>query len=316
MKSILSKSLSKEVYSEVETKLLSARPIVFVGPYEHHSNEITWRECFAEVIEIELDKNGLLDLKDLEKKVSSKEFKDRMKIGSFSAASNVTGIKTPVYEVAKILHRHDCLVFFDFAAIGPYTSINVSRDANSYFDAVFFSPHKFLGGPGSTGILVIHEKIYPTHLPPTCAGGGTVDFVNLVEQEYTQDIEAREKPGTPGILQTMKAALAFELKEKLGLEDIEKREADYIARAIKRFSGIPEIEIVGKSGPDETNCDPFLQRQSRRLLSASSFRGPPFKRPLRDPVAGGLFLRRSLRTPAPRHRLGQIPGIQRGNSSG
>ena len=249
VKSILSKSLSKETYTEVEKKLLAARPVVFVGPYEHHSNEVSWREGLAEVIEIELDDKGLLDLKDLERKVSSKDYKGRVKIGSFSAASNVTGIKTPVYEVAKLLHKHDCLVFFDFAAIGPYAAINMSKDSHSYFDAIFFSPHKFLGGPGSMGILVIHEKIYPKHLPPTCAGGGTVDFVNLVEQEYTPDIEAREKPGTPGILQTMKAALAFELKDKLGIEDIETREADFIARAIKRFSAILEIEIVGNPDP-------------------------------------------------------------------
>ncbi len=251
VKSILSRSLAPEVYADVEKKLLAARPVVFVGPYEHHSNEVSWRECLAEVVEIELDENGLIDLADLERKVSSPEYSGRMKIGSFSAASNVTGIKTPVYEVARILRRHGCLVFFDFAAIGPYAEIDVCRDAESAFDAIFFSPHKFLGGPGSMGILVIHEKIYPKHLPPTCAGGGTVDFVNLVEQEYTRDIEAREKPGTPGILQTMKAALAFELKEKLGMREIERREADYIAGAMARFSEVPEIEIVGNPDPSK-----------------------------------------------------------------
>jgi selenocysteine lyase/cysteine desulfurase len=249
--SILFKGISANSLTEVETTLLAARPVVFVGPYEHHSNEISWRECFAEVIEIDLCEDGTLDMADLEKKVSAPAYAGRLKIGSFSAGSNVSGIKTPVYEVARVLKRHDCLVFFDFAAIGPYVDIDMCKSEDTAFDAIFFSPHKFLGGPGSTGILIIHEKIYPKHLPPTCAGGGTVDFVNLTEQEYSTDIETREKPGTPGILQTMKAALALELKDRLGVEEIEKRETDYIRRGLEFFGKIPEIEIVGNLDPSK-----------------------------------------------------------------
>lgn len=248
-RSILFNNLDASIVERIEATLKAKSPVVFVGPYEHHSNEITWRECYAEVVEIDLTEEGLIDLQDLERKVSDPTYAGRLKIGSFSAGSNVTGIKTPVYEIARILRRHDCLVFFDFAAIAPYVKININQSPETSFDAVFFSPHKFLGGPGTTGVLVFHERIYPKHLPPTLSGGGTVDFVNMHEQEYTKDIESREKPGTPGILQTIKAALALQLKEWLGIEEIEKIEASYIRRAIEFFRTIPQIEIVGNPDP-------------------------------------------------------------------
>jgi selenocysteine lyase/cysteine desulfurase len=240
----------KEEMDSFNSYLLSKRPVVFVGPYEHHSNEVSWRECYAEVIEIDLDSRGLIDLADLERKVSKAEYRDRFKIGAFSAASNVSGVRTPVYEVAEILHRNNALVFFDYAAIAPYTEINICRDQDSFFDGIYFSPHKFLGGPGSSGILIINERIYRKDLPPTIAAGGTVDFVNLNEQKYNPEIEVREKPGTPGILQTLRAALAMELKEKCNPELIEQKERDYIRRVIKKLVAFPEIEIIGNPDPE------------------------------------------------------------------
>jgi selenocysteine lyase/cysteine desulfurase len=230
--------------------VLAHRPVVFVGPYEHHSNEVSWRECYAEVVEVELDADGLLDLADLSQKLSRPEYRDRRKIGAFSAASNVSGVVTPVYEVARILHRHDALAFFDFAASAPCAAIDVCRDGESFFDGVYFSPHKFLGGPGSSGILIIHERIYRRDLPPTVGAGGTVDYVSFDEQAYSSDIEAREKPGTPGILQIMRAALALELKERLGVERIAARERELIRRAMERFAACQPIEIVGNRDPD------------------------------------------------------------------
>lgn len=229
----------------------SKRPVVFVGPYEHHSNELTWREGFCEVIEIELNSQGLIDLADLEKKLARYNNENRIKIGSFSACSNVTGIKSPVYEIAKILHNHGAYAFIDFSASAPYIDIDVRRDRDSYFDSIFFSPHKFLGGPGSCGILILHEKLYRTDLPPTCSGGGTVDYVGFTTQLYSSDIEIREKPGTPGILQMIKAALAMELKERLGVERIEEREYELIARAMSYLSSIPEVEILGNPDPSK-----------------------------------------------------------------
>ncbi|HEC62253.1 MAG TPA: aminotransferase class V-fold PLP-dependent enzyme [bacterium] len=234
-----------------ESFLLQNRPLVFVGPYEHHSNEVSWRECLTEGIEIDLTEEGLLDLDDLETKLSRKEFRHRQKIGALSAASNVSGVVTPVYEVARVLHRHQALAFFDFAAIAPYGEIDVCRDAESYFDGIYFSPHKFLGGPGSTGILIIHQKIYRKDLAPTIGAGGTVEYVSFHEQQYYPEIEIREKPGTPGILQIMRTALVMELKQKLDPERILKREKELIRRALKRFNACNPIEIIGNKDPDK-----------------------------------------------------------------
>jgi len=240
----------KEEMDSFNSYLLSKRPVVFVGPYEHHSNEVSWRECYAEVIEIDLDSRGLFDLVDLERKVSKAEYRDRFKIGAFSAGSNVSGIRTPVFEVARILHQNDTLVFFDYAAVAPYAEIDICRDQDSFFDGIYFSPHKFLGGPGSSGILIINERIYRNDLPPTIAAGGTVDFVNFNDQEYSMEIEVREKPGTPGILQTLRAALAMELKEKCNPVLIEQKERDYTRRVIERLAAFTEIEIIGNPDPE------------------------------------------------------------------
>jgi len=247
---ILSGYLGQKDFAELEAHLLARRPVVFVGPYEHHSNEISWRECFAEVVEIGLTGEGRFDLADLKAKVSDPRFEGRLKIGSFSAASNVTGLITPVYSVARIMHEHGALAFFDFAAAAPYMQINVHKDSKSYFDGIFFSPHKFLGGPGSSGILIIHERIYHKNLPPSMAGGGTVDFVNAYMQEYNPDIEVREKAGTPGIPQILKAALAMELKERMGSEDIENRERQLLEAALTHLKACPNIELIAPMDPE------------------------------------------------------------------
>lgn len=225
------------------------RPVVFVGPFEHHSNEISWRESLARVVQIRLGDDGNVDLADLEAKVSDPRYGGVLKIGSFSAASNVTGIRTPVYDVARILHRHGALACFDFAASAPYVEIDMNRDDESYFDAVYLSPHKFLGGPGSSGILLFRRDLYPADLPPTFAAGGTVDYVGPESHDYTADIEAREKPGTPGTLQVMKAALAMELKEAIGLGVIEKREDRFVRRFMERFGNHEKVEILGRPEP-------------------------------------------------------------------
>jgi selenocysteine lyase/cysteine desulfurase len=247
---LLKAHFSGTEYAALAARLLAARPVVFVGPYEHHSNEVSWRECYAEVVEIELTPEGLLDLDDLQNKVSREEYRGRRKIGAFSAASNVSGVKTPVHDVARILHRNDALAFFDFAAIAPYEPIDMRHDAESFFDAIYFSPHKFLGGPGSCGVLIFHQRIYRADLPPTVGAGGTVDFVSLDDQAYSTDIEVREKPGTPGILQTLRAALVMELKEKLGPERISAREQELVGRAYGLLSAHPAIDLMGNVGPE------------------------------------------------------------------
>ncbi len=247
-RSILAKRFSDAEMDSLSAWLGKQRPVVFVGPFEHHSNEVSWRECFAEVVEIDLTAQGRLDLHDLEEKLGREEYRGRRKIGAFSAASNVSGVKTPVHEVARILHRHNALALFDYAAAAPYEQIDMDKDEEAFFDALYFSPHKFLGGPGSCGVLIIHERIYRSDLPPTVGAGGTVDFVGYDGQAYNQDIEVREKAGTPGILQTLRAALAMELAEKLGVRRIEKRERELVERVRARLGTHPAIELMGDAG--------------------------------------------------------------------
>jgi selenocysteine lyase/cysteine desulfurase len=226
-------------------------PVVFIGPYEHHTNELMWRESFAEVVVVRLNHNGGLDLADLERKISDPRFSGRVRFGSFSAGSNITGVRTPVYEVARICHRHDTAVFFDFAAVAPYVEIDMNRDKRSFFDAIFFSPHKFLGGPGSSGILVINDRIYRKDLPPTTAGGGTVVYVGFDQQDYDEDIETREMAGTPPILQTIKAALAMEVKEMVGTTSIEMIDKENLAGFLERLKKIPNLRFVGPTDTPE-----------------------------------------------------------------
>ncbi len=243
------------------------KPVVFIGPYEHHTNELMWREAFAEVVVVRLDAEGRMDLADLERKVADPAYRGRTRFGSFSAGSNITGLRTPVYEVARICHRHGCPVFFDFAAVAPYVEIDMNRDGEAYFDAVFFSPHKFLGGPGSSGILVIHERLYRRDLPPTTAGGGTVVYVGPSGHDFSDDIETRESAGTPPILQTIRAALAMDLKDAIGVETIERVEAALRARFLERLARIQGLERIGRvDDPDAAPIISFNLRHGDRIL--------------------------------------------------
>jgi selenocysteine lyase/cysteine desulfurase len=243
------------------------KPVVFIGPYEHHTNELMWREAFAEVVVVNLSSVGGLDLDDLDRKLGDVRYQGRVKFGSFSAGSNITGVKTPVYEVARICHRHRTPVFFDFAAVAPYAEIDMNRDGKSYFDAIFFSPHKFLGGPGSSGVLVFREELYRKDLPPTTAGGGTVVYVGFDRQDYSEDIETREMAGTPPILQTIKAALAMEVRERIGVRAIERIEKENLSRFLSQLSRIQNLELVGRYGdPDLTPIVSFNIRHKDRIL--------------------------------------------------
>ena len=230
------------------------QPVVFVGPYEHHSNEISWRESLCTVVEVRMSHDGGIDLAHLESLLKDPAYRGRLRIGSFSAASNVTGMRSPVTEIARLLHRHDALAFFDYAASAPYVPIDMNpddprREGDASLDAVFISPHKFLGGPGSSGLLVFNQRCYHADLPPSIAGGGTVDYVGPEDHDFIHDIEAREKAGTPGILQTLKAALAFEVKDAVGIERIEQTETEMTRLAFARWGKTPGIEILGNQDP-------------------------------------------------------------------
>ena len=225
------------------------KPVIFVSAYEHHSNELMWRESFAEVVVIKLNRQGVLDLDDLKTNLSAEKYQGRSKLASFSAGSNITGLKTDVYEVARVCHAHLVPVLFDFAAIAPYIEIDMNRDDECYFDAVFFSPHKFLGGPGASGILIFNANLYREDLPPTAAGGGTVDYVGYQFHDFMKDIEAREKAGTPPILQTIRAALVMDLKDKIGCDVIEKQEHRFCLRFSNEVAKIENIDLIGEIPP-------------------------------------------------------------------
>jgi selenocysteine lyase/cysteine desulfurase len=232
----------------------SRQPVVFVGPYEHHSNEVTWRQGLATVVEVNLAADGSVDVEHLRHLLQLPEYQGRVRVGSFSAASNVTGMRSPTREIAKLLHAHDAYACFDYAASAPYVEIDMNpvpdaEDGDASYDAVFLSPHKFLGGPGSSGVLVFNERLYSRDLPPSVAGGGTVDYVSPHDQDFIADIEEREKAGTPGVLQTMKAALAMDLKRKVGVERIEAREHELLRRAMQQWSANERIEILGNPDP-------------------------------------------------------------------
>jgi selenocysteine lyase/cysteine desulfurase len=232
-------------------RLTEHLPVVFVGPFEHHSNEVTWREGLCTTVEIGLNDAGTPCLDELDRALADPRWAGRRLLGSFSAASNVTGVVSPVHEIARVLHHHGALAFFDFAAGGPYLPIDMCPDGDpeGHLDAVFLSPHKFLGGPGAAGVLVFHERVYPSGLAPSVGGGGTVDYVWATGHDFTADIEAREKAGTPGFYQTLRAALALEVKDAIGAEVLHAREQALGERALDRWRAHPNLTILG---PEQT----------------------------------------------------------------
>ncbi|MBT8076271.1 MAG: aminotransferase class V-fold PLP-dependent enzyme [Gammaproteobacteria bacterium] len=251
---LLGSALGADKVNDFKKYLRENQPVVFVGPYEHHSNEISWRENLATVIAVRLDPEGGIDLQHLEDLLQDPAFQGRKRIGSFSAASNVTGIKSPVHEIAALLHRYDAMACFDYAASAPYVQIDMNPADGLYagdasLDAVFISPHKFLGGPGSSGVLIFNERIYRRDLPPTVSAGGTVDYVGTENQDFIHRIEEREKPGTPGVLQVLKAAMVFEVKDSVTVARIEEREHEILEKVFSRWLSNPGIEILGNQDP-------------------------------------------------------------------
>ncbi len=237
------------------------RPVVFVGPFEHHSNELPWRESIADVVEIAEDPDGHIDLDDLARRLA--EFSERpLKIGSFSAASNVTGIISDTSAISSLLHANGALSFWDCAAAAPYVAIEMrSPDVNGddYKDAIFISPHKFIGGPGTPGVLVVRTDLLRNRVP-SVPGGGTVAYVNPLDHRYLADPEHREEGGTPAIVESIRAGLVFQLKEAVGTEEIRDREEDFISRAIAAWSSNPNIQILGNAEAERLSIVSFVVR--------------------------------------------------------
>lgn len=242
------------------------RPVVFIGPYEHHSNELPWRESIAQPILIDEDADGCIDQGHLQAELVRHAARP-LKLGSFSAASNVTGIASDTKALTRLLHRHGALSFWDYAAAGPYVPIEMSPadDELAAKDAVFLSPHKFVGGPGTPGVLVAKRKLF-TNRVPAVPGGGTVAYVNTQDHRYVDEPELREEGGTPAIIESIRAGLVFQLKEAVGTEAIRAREHDFIERAIKSWEGNPNLLILGNHHAPRLSIVSFVVRHRGRYL--------------------------------------------------
>jgi selenocysteine lyase/cysteine desulfurase len=261
------------------------RPVVFIGPYEHHSNELPWRESIADLVVIPEDPDGRIDLAALEAALLAHANRP-LKIGSFSAASNVTGILSDTRAISVLLHRHGALSFWDFAAAAPYVEIEMEphrpvREGAGRLeggdlppeearrlddkDAIFLSPHKLIGGPGTPGVLVARRDLFRNRVP-TVVGGGTVLYVSPLEHVYLSDPEHREEGGTPAIIESIRAGLVFQLKAAVGSERIREREESFIRRAIEHWEAQPAIEILGSHDLPRLSIVSFVVRHAGRYL--------------------------------------------------
>ena len=239
------------------------RPVVFVGPYEHHSNELPWRESIADVVAIPLDGEGGIDRAALADALL--EYASRpLRIGAFSAASNVTGIRSDVAAITRQLKDAGALAFWDYAAAGPYVRIDLNS-ARAPIDAVFLSPHKFVGGPGTPGVLAVKSALL-TNSVPAVVGGGTVAFVSPEDHRFLDDAERREEGGTPAIVESIRAGLVFALQQQVGTDTIEALERDKLRRALQRLERIPGLGILGGTRADRLPIVSLRFRHGERDL--------------------------------------------------
>ncbi len=238
------------------------RPVVFIGPYEHHSNDIPWRESIADVVTIRQDDDGGVCQEALRERLE--EYAARpLKIGSFSAASNVTGIVSDTHAISALLHEHGALSFWDFAAAGPYVDIEMTApqdgDPAAYKDAIFLSPHKFIGGPATPGLLVARRELFANRVPDV-PGGGTVAYVNDDDHRYLDDPTHREEGGTPAIIEAVRAGMVFQLKSAVGVETIRAREEEFLRRAVAAWREEPGLEILGDLDAPRLSIVSFVVR--------------------------------------------------------
>ncbi len=226
------------------------RPVVFRSRMEHHSNDITWRETIAETVYVDFDAHGRVSLEHLADCLARYRGRAPL-IGTFSAASNVTGIVNDAHAIARVLHRHGALAFFDYAAAGPYVEIDLhpqradgTPDDEASLDAVFLSVHKFLGGPRAPGLLIAKRRLFSNRVPAE-PGGGTVLYTSPTEHVYLHDTSLRETGGTPPIVGAIQAGLAFDLKHAVGVERGRAIERGYLERALAAWTALPGVEVLG-----------------------------------------------------------------------
>jgi selenocysteine lyase/cysteine desulfurase len=244
------------------------RPVVFIGPFEHHSNELPWRESIADVVVIPEDADGHIDAARLAEELV--RYRDRpLRLGAFSAASNVTGIVTDTHKISALLHEHGALACWDFAAAAPYIDIEMNPRCEhplAYKDAIFLSPHKFIGGPGTPGVLIARRDLL-TNSVPDVVGGGTVAYVNPSEHVYLSDPVHREEGGTPAIVESIRAGLVFQLKGEVGVDVIRAHESAFLERAVAAWDEHPNISILGNRDAERLSIVSFtIRRPGGRYL--------------------------------------------------
>jgi selenocysteine lyase/cysteine desulfurase len=224
------------------------KPIVFITHMEHHSNQTSWIETIADVVIVPPDNEGLVSINNFREVI--KKYENRsFKIASITSCSHVTGIATPYMDIAELIHAHGGVCFVDFACSAPYVKMDMHpcKNGNRYLDAIFFSTHKFMGGPGTTGILVFNRKLYSNSIPDN-PGGGTVDWTDpWGKHKYVENIEAREDGGTPAFLQTIKAAMCMRLKDEMGVENIQKREEEILNIIWAELDIIPNLHVLANN---------------------------------------------------------------------
>ncbi|MEJ2018996.1 MAG: aminotransferase class V-fold PLP-dependent enzyme, partial [Maritimibacter sp.] len=230
-------------------------PLVLIGPYEHHSNILPWRESGAQIIEIPEAATGGPDMGTLEAVLT--EHKGRRIVGAFSAMSNVTGIVTDVKQVTRLLKAHGAISVWDYAGGAPYLPIDVAGDAEARIDAVALSPHKFIGGPGASGVLILRRDAV-ARAKPTLPGGGTVRFVSPWAHDYSGDVVAREEAGTPNVVGDLRAALCFIVKEAIGQDYMTRRLEELRQRAEAAWADIPGLHILGLEHQDRIPIFSFI----------------------------------------------------------
>ena len=245
------------------------KPVVFITHMEHHSNHTSWLETIAIIEIIEPTADGLINLEHLHE-LLQKHAHRTMKIASITACSNVTGIRTPYHQIAKMMHEANGVIFVDFACSAPYVDINMHpQSVDEHLDAIFFSPHKFLGGPGSSGVLIFNKSLYNNTIPDD-SGGGTVDWTNpWGEHKYVDDIEAREDGGTPAFLQTIKTAMCISLKEEMGVENILQREHEVLDILWSKLEHIPNLHILAPQHKDRLAIVSFYIEEMHYNLGVS-----------------------------------------------
>lgn len=234
------------------------RPVVFVTHMEHHSNQTSWLETIAKVVVVPPNDDVLVCLERFSKVLE--EYKDHpIKIAAISGCSNVTGIQTPYHEIAKLMHKHGGLCFVDFACSAPYVNIDMHpKEEGAHLDAIFFSPHKFLGGPGTSGVLIFNNNLYKNTIPDN-PGGGTVSWTNpWGDHKYIDDIESREDGGTPGFLQTIRTALCVRLKEQIGVDKMMAREHELLDIVFNKLEAIPNLKILAPEIKDRLTVISFF----------------------------------------------------------